>query len=133
MLQRRGAANKPMKLPVPPQGHRSTIGRPTSAVGPQLIGKPLDGQMRQRLLHGATLGGRVGMALAVLWLVFGYVAPSTGPGSESKATGRNLSNMDFAGLVWMFVCGVALVAASVLIGLVVARLWPTRPGTPDDE
>jgi len=73
------------------------------------------------------------MALAVLWLVLGYVAPSTGPGNESKTTARNLSNMDFAGLVGMFVRGVALVVVSVLVGLLVARFWPKRPGASDDE
>jgi hypothetical protein len=99
----------------------------------QLNGKPLDGQMRQRLLHGAALGGRIGMAIAVLWLVFGYVAPSTESGTSPKGTSRNLSNMDFAGLVSTFLWGVALVVACVLIGLAVARFWPKRlTGVNDD-
>jgi hypothetical protein len=33
----------------------------------------------------------------------------------------------------MFVRGVALVVASVLVGLLVARFWPKRPGASDDE
>ena len=89
--------------------------------------------MRQRRLHGAALGGRIGMAVAVLWLVFGYVAPSTELGASPKGTSRNLSNMNFAGLVWTFLRGFALVAASVLIGLVVARFWPRRSTDADDE
>ena len=32
-------SNKPTKLSVPPQGHRSIIERPASAAVPQLIGK----------------------------------------------------------------------------------------------
>ena len=54
------------------------------------------------------------MAVAVLWLALGYVAPSTGPGPSPKGTSRNLSDMDFAGLVSTFLSGVALVVASVL-------------------
>jgi hypothetical protein len=37
-------SNKPMKLTVSPQGHRSIIERPASAAGPQLIGKAFDGR-----------------------------------------------------------------------------------------
>ena len=73
------------------------------------------------------------MAVAVLWLVFGYVAAPTAPGTSAPKTGRNLSNMDFAGLVWTFLGGVGLVAACVLIGFVVARFWPKRPPDADDE
>ena len=73
------------------------------------------------------------MAVAVLWLVFGHVAPSTGPGPSPKGTSRNLSDMNFADLVSTFLSGVALVVASVLIGLVVARFWPKRPTDGDDE
>ena len=89
--------------------------------------------MRQRLLHGAALGGRIVMAIAVLWLGFGLVAPSTRPGSSSQATTRNISNMDFGGLVSTFLWGVALVVASILAGLLVARFWPKGPASTGDE
>ncbi len=72
------------------------------------------------------------MAIAVLWLVFGYVvSPTSAPGTPQ--TGRNLSNMDFAGLAWTFLYGMGLVAACVLIGLAVAKLWPKRTTDADDE
>jgi hypothetical protein len=37
------APNQPIKLTVPPQGHRSIIGGPIRAAVPQLIGKALGG------------------------------------------------------------------------------------------
>jgi hypothetical protein len=73
------------------------------------------------------------MAVAVMWLVFGYAAPSSGPSSSPKGTSHSLSNMNFGELVTTFLCGVALVAGCIVIGVVVAGFWPRREGGREDE
>jgi hypothetical protein len=72
------------------------------------------------------------MAVAVMWLMFGYVAPSSGPSSSPKRTSHNLPNMSFGELATTFLCGVALVAGCIAIGVVVARFWPRREGGRED-
>ena len=73
------------------------------------------------------------MAIAVLWLVFGYIAPSTSPGTSPKETSHSFSNMNFGELVSTFLGGVALVVVATLVGALVARLWPQRKTGENDQ